>query len=118
MEQETSLGNTICLIIKFLRHHFIKIFQLLIFQNFGMKSCHTIYRKSGCDCKMCHFYLTVKDDCHLFDLLVVSRVFCLDFENETTVDFFDDLVYTWKQSGEELDRPFLNCIYRILYYFY
>ena len=31
MQQETSLSNTVCLIVKFLRHHLIEIFQFLMF---------------------------------------------------------------------------------------
>ena len=74
-----------------------------------MKACNTVYRIACCDCKVSHLNLSVIDDSHLFDLLIISRIFCLDLKDETTVDLFDDLVYTRKQSGEKLDRPFLKC---------
>ena len=75
-----------------------------------MKSCNTIYRETCNDCKVCHLNLSVIDDCHLFDLLIVSRIFILYFDDKTTVNLFDDLIYTWKKSGKQLDRPFLKSL--------
>ena len=115
VKKESSLCDTVCLIVEFLRHHLVEIFQLLIFQNFCMKSCNTIYREACNDCKMSHFNLTIVNDSHFSDLLVISRIFCLHFNDEATIDFLDNLIYTGKKSGKQLDRPFLkslghNCV--------
>ena len=110
VKKETSLSDTISFVIKLLRHHLIEVFQFLIFQNLCMKSCNTIYREACNDCKVSHFNLSVIDDCHLFDLLIVSRISVLYFDDETTVNLFDDLIYTRKKSGEQLDRPFLKSL--------
>ena len=109
VKQETSLCDTVCLVVEFLRHHFVEIFQFLFLKDFCMKFCNTVYRVACNNCKMCHFDLSVIEDCHLLDLVIVSRIFFLNFKNETAVDLFDDLVYTRKQSGEQLNRPFFKC---------
>ena len=75
-----------------------------------MKACNTVYRVACNDRKVSHLNLSVIDDRHLLNFLEVSRIFLLDLKNETTVDLLDDLVYTRKQSGEQLDRPFLKCL--------
>ena len=110
MQQETTLGDTVCLIVKFLRHHLVEIFQLLIFQNLGVKFCHTVDGISGYDRQMRHLDLTVKDDRHLFNFLIVIRVLILYLDQKTAVDLFHNLVYTRKQAGEQLDRPFFQCL--------
>ena len=108
MKQKTSLSDTVCLVVEFLRHHFVEVFQFLFLKDFCMKFGNTVYRVTCNDCKMSHFYLSIIEDCHLLDLFIVSRIFSLNIKDETTVDLFDDLVYTWKQSGEQLNRPFLK----------
>ena len=110
VKQETSLCDTVCLVVEFLRHHFIEIFQFLFLKDFCMKFCNTVYRVTCNDCKMSHFYLSIIEDCHLLDLVIISRIFSLNVKNETAIDLFDDLVYTWKQSGEQLNRPFLKSL--------
>jgi len=110
MKEETSLSDTVGLVVEFLRHHFIEVSQLLILQDFCVQTGNTVYRVACCDCQMCHLHLSIIDDCHLFNLLIVARIFCLDFCDKAAVDFLDDLVYTRKQSGEQLDRPFLKCL--------
>ena len=110
MSKETSLCDTVCFVVELLRHHLIEILQLLILEDLGMKACNTVYRVACNDRKVSHLNLSVIDDCHLFDFLIVSRISVLYFNDETTVDLFDDLVYTRKQSGEQLDRPFLKSL--------
>ena len=109
VKQETSLGNTICLIVEFLRIHFIEVSERFLLKNFCMKSCNTVYRVSAGDCKVSHLNLSVINDSHLLNLLIISREFSLDIKNKATVDFFYDLVDTRKQFGEQVDRPFLKC---------
>ena len=109
MSKETSLCNTICLIVKFLWHHFIEIFQLLVFQNFCMKFCNTIYRESCDDCHVSHTHLTIPENCHLTYFFFISRIFCSYFIYKTTIDLLHNLVNTWKQFREEVDWPFFQC---------
>ena len=108
MHQETSLCNTVCLVIEFLRIHLVEIFQLLFFQDLGMQSCNTVYRITASDCQVGHLNLSVVDDSHLPDFFLISRIFVLDLQDKSAVDLFDDLVYTRKQFGEQLDRPFFQ----------
>ena len=96
MHQETSLCNTVCLVIEFLRIHLVEIFQLLFFQDLGMQSCNTVYRITAGDCQVGHLHLSVIDDSHLPDLFLISRIFVLDLQDKSAVDLFDDLVYTRK----------------------
>ena len=108
VKEEASLGDAVGLVVEFLRHHLIEVLQLLILQNLGMKLCNAVYGEAGNDGEMRHFYLAVIDDSHFFDLLIVARIFGLHFDNEAAVDLLDDLIYTGKQSGEQLDRPFFQ----------
>ena len=75
VKKESSLGDTVRLVIEFLRHHLIEIFQLLFLQDLGVKLCNTVYGIAGSDGQMSHFYLSVVDDCHFADLLLVARIF-------------------------------------------
>ena len=71
-----------------------------MFQNFRMKPCHTIYRKSGSDSKMCHLDLTIINNCHTFYFILIIRVLCLNLILETTVNFLGNLINSRKQTGE------------------
>ena len=108
VKQETSLCDTICLIIELLWHHLIEIFQFLMLQDLSMKLCNTVYRVTCCDCKVCHLHLSVKDDSHLAYFFEITRIFCFNLCYKTTVDLFNDLIYTRKQSGEQLNWPFFQ----------
>ena len=110
MKQETSLGNTIGLVVEFLRHHLVEILQLSLLQDLSMQFSHTVYRITCHDCQMSHLYLTVHDNGHLLNLLIVVRVLFLDLNDKSAVDLLYDLVDTRKQSGEQLDRPFFQCL--------
>lgn len=108
MHQESSLCDSVCLVIKFLRHHFVEVSKLLIFQDLCMQSCHTIDRKTGNNGKMSHSHLPIVEDRHLADFLLIARVSFSYLNKEAAVDLLDDLVNTGKQSGEKVDGPFSN----------
>ena len=97
MKKETSLCNTVCLVIKLLRHHFVEILQLLMLQDLCVQSCHTVNRVACCNCKMCHLYLSVIDDCHLADLFLITGIHLLDLQDKSAVDLLNDLIYSWKE---------------------
>ena len=63
-----------------------------------MKLCYTVYRIGTYNCQMCHANLTVIDDCHLCDLLMVARVGSFDFLYKAAVDLLNDSVNTRKQT--------------------
>ena len=100
MKKKSSLRDTVCLIVEFLRHHLIKIFQFLIFQNLCMQSCHTIDREPRSDGKMCHFYLAIINDCHFLNFIKITGIFLSNLVLKTTIDFFCDLINSRKQAGE------------------
>ena len=108
MKQETSLCNTVCLIVEFLRIHFVEISQFLFLQDICMESCNTVHRVTACDCQMGHLNLSIIDDRHLADFFLISRIFCRDFSNKSAVDFFNNLIYTRKQFGKQFNRPFFQ----------
>ncbi|SCH33629.1 Uncharacterised protein [uncultured Clostridium sp.] len=108
VKQETTLGNTVGLVVELLRHHLVEILQLLLFQDLCMQSRYAVYRMACRDSQMSHLDLSVVNDSHLADLFLIARIFCLDIQYKTTVDLLHDLVYTGKQTGEQLDRPFLQ----------
>ncbi len=97
MKKEPSLGNAICLIIKLFRHHLVEIFKFLVLKDFCMKPCHTVYRKACCNCKMCHFNLSVINYCHLLNLAVIIRICRLYLYNKPAVNFLNNLVNPWKK---------------------
>ena len=97
MKKETSLGDAVCLIIELLRHHLIEILQLLFLQNFCMQSCNTVYRITGCNCQMSHLYLSIIDDCHFADLILVAGIHFLYLYDKSAVDLFNDLINSGKQ---------------------
>ena len=108
--KESSLCDAVCFIVKFLRVHIIKIFQFLIHQNLGMKFCNSVYRKTGCNCKVCHLNLTIPENCHLLLFVFISRITVPDLNQESPVNFIHNLIYTRKQSLEDLNRPLLQCL--------
>ncbi len=110
MKQEASLGNSVSFVVEFLRHHLVEILQLLILQNLRVKPCYTIDRIAGSDGQMSHLHLAVHDDGHLLHFVIIVRIFLLDLNNKSPVDLFYDLVNTRKQSGEQLNGPFFQCL--------
>ena len=96
MCKETSLCNSVCLVIKLLRHHLIEIFQLLFLKNFCMKLCNTVYRESCNNCHVRHTNLSVHKDCHFADFLFISRIHLTNLDQETTINLLYNLVNTWK----------------------
>ena len=68
MQKESSLCNTIGLIIELLRTHLIEVLQLSLLQNLRMQLCYTVYRERTGDCQMCHLNLSVIQDRHILNL--------------------------------------------------
>ena len=108
MKEETSLCDTVCLVIEFFRVHLIEISQLLLFQDLCVQLSHTVYRIAAGNSQMSHLHLSVIDNGHLADLFLISGIFCLDLLNKSPVDLFNDLVNTRKQFREQLNRPFFQ----------
>ena len=110
VQQESSLGDAIGLIVELFRHHLIEILQLLMLQNLRMQSCHTVYRITGDDGEMCHFHLAVINDGHFRDLLLVAGILSRHLFQESPVDLFHDLVNSGKKTGEQLDGPLFQSL--------
>ena len=110
MCKETSLCDTVGFIVKFLRKQFIEITKFLLLKNLCMQSCPPVDRISGNNCKICHLHLSVVENCHLAHFLLIIRIFCTDLFYKTAVDLIHDLIYTRKQSLEDVDRPLFKCL--------
>ena len=63
-----------------------------------MKLGNAVDRITGDDCQMGHLDLSVIDDRHLRDLILIARILLLNLEQEPAVDLLDDLIDTRKQS--------------------
>ena len=115
VKQKSSLGDAVGLIVEALREHLVEVLQLLVLQDFGMEPCHAVYGIARHNSHVSHLHLTVIDNGHLADLILYIHawhiaVSVLDLNDETTVDLLHDLIYTGKQSGEELNGPFFQCL--------
>ena len=108
VQKPAALCNTVCLIVKLLRINCIPVFKLCSFKKFCMKGCNTVYAKAGMNCHPGHVNHVVVNDCHVFVLVVVVRELLAQFNYKTSVDFFYNLVNTWKQSLENRDWPFFQ----------
>ena len=108
MKKETSLGDTVRLVVELLRHHLIEVTKLLFLKDLCVKLRNTVYREAADDCKVSHADLSVVNDRHSADLLVVTRISLLDLSYKAAVDLLNNLVNTRKQTGEQLDRPFFK----------
>ncbi len=97
VKQETPLSDTVGLVIKLLRHHLVEITELLILQNLCVQGSHAVYGIACRDSQMGHLHLSVIDDRHLADLLLVTRVFRFDLLHKSAVDLLHDLIDTGKE---------------------
>ena len=64
-----------------------------------MKLRNTVYREAADDRKVSHADLSVVNDRHSTDLLVVTRISLLDLGYKTAVDLLNDLVNTREADG-------------------
>ena len=108
MKQETSLCDTICLVVELLRHHLIEIMQFSFFQNLCMQSGYTIDREACNDRHIRHTYLTFIEDRHIADLIILVRILLFNLDQETTVNLFHDLINSRQQTHKQVNRPFLK----------
>ena len=81
VKQESSLGNPVRLVVELPGHHLIEVFQFLLFQNLRVESRDAVYRITGCNRQVRHFYLSVIDDGHLAHFLLISGIFLLDTQS-------------------------------------
>ena len=75
-----------------------------------MKLCNTVDRIAAYDSQTGHMNLSVVDHCHLADFLFITRVLLSYLDQEAAVDLLYDLIDTRKKSGEQVNRPFLECL--------
>ena len=108
VQEESSLGDAVCLVIELLRHHLIEVAQLTVLEDFSMQSCNTIYGEAAHDRHIGHADLTLVKDGHVLDLAVLVGILLLDLLHESAIDLIHDLVYTGKQTHEQVYRPFLQ----------
>ena len=110
VKKETSLGDTVRLIVELLRHHLIEVTQFLFLKDLCVELRNAVYGEAADDRKVSHADLSVVDDRHSADLIVVARISLLDLSYKAAVDLLNDLVNTRKQTGEQLDRPFFKSL--------
>ena len=97
VKQETTLCDTIRLIVELLRHHLIEIFQFLLLKDLRMKLCNTINREACYDRHICHTNLSIHKDCHFPYFLFISRIRLTNLDHEAAVNLLYDLINTRKQ---------------------
>ncbi len=102
VKEPSAEGDSICLIIKFLRINLIELMKLCLLQDVCMKGCNTIDGKSVMDVHMCHVDQVILVD----DGKIFLRVFCLD----TLIQFADDRHQVRNYFLKIGNRPFLKCL--------
>ena len=65
-----------------------------MFENFRVQSRNTVHGIACRDRQMSHLHLSIINDRHLADLLLITRIFALDLDDESAVDLLHDLVDT------------------------
>ena len=65
-----------------------------MFEDLRVQSRNTVHGIACRDRQMSHLYLSVVYDRHLADLLLITRIFALDLDDESAVDLLHDLVDT------------------------
>ena len=108
VREETSLRDTVRLVVELLRHHLIKILELLMLQDLCMELGNTVYGESGDDRHIRHAHLPIHKDRHLLHFILIARIHLADFDKEPAVDLLHDLVDTGQKLGEKVDRPFFQ----------
>ena len=112
VQQETSLGNTVGLVVELLGEHLVEVLQLAVLEDLGVQACNAVDRIACHDGHVCHADHSVVDDTHAADLFVHIYagivIGLVDLGLKAAVDLLDDAVDTGKKLGEEVDRPFLQ----------
>ena len=110
VQKPAALSDTVCLVVEFLWIKIVPVFELLIFEQFSVKFCNTVYAETSMNCKPCHVDFSVMDDRHVILLFVVVRIFCTKLNHETTVDFFNNLIDSRKQALEDCNIPLFKSL--------
>ena len=108
VQKEPALRDTVRLVVELLRHHFVEVLQRLLLQDLRVQLSNAVDRVARDNCQVRHPHLSVIDDSHLCDLVLVARVLLLHPRDEAAVDLLDNLINTRKKSREQLDRPLLK----------
>ncbi len=113
VQQETSLGNTVGLVVELLGEHLVEVLQLAVLEDLGVQARNAVDGITGHDCHIGHADHTVIDDAHAADLVVDIDtgvvISLVDLGLKAAVDLLDNAVNTGKELGEEVDGPFLEC---------
>ena len=83
--KETSLGDSVCLVVELLRHHLIEVSELLRLQDVRVEPCHAVYGEACDDRHIRHAHLAVHKDRHLLHLVLIARIHLADFDEEPAV---------------------------------
>ena len=102
VKKPSAEGDSICLIIKFIRIDLIELMKLCLLQDICMKGCNTVDGKSVMNVHMCHVNQVVLVN----DGKILLRIFCFD----TLVQLADDRHQMRNNLLKIGDRPFLKCL--------
>ena len=113
MHKESSLSNTVGLVIELLGHHLIEILEFSLLKDLGMELGNTVYGMAAHDRKMSHLDLIVIENGHAsyLGLNVDSRlvgVLTHDLIDKPSVYLINYLIDSRKKSLEQVNRPFLQ----------
>ena len=65
-----------------------------------MKGSYTVYAEAGMNSHPSHVNHVVMDDCHVLVLVVIVRELLAEFNYKAAVNFFYNLINTWKEALE------------------
>ena len=109
LRQETTVADTVCLVVKNLRPQAIKIAKNRLFKNAGVKIGNTVDRMTEDNGEICHAHLSVPQNCRGCQKIGVY-LFTHKIFSVAPVYLFDKHVQPRQQMTERLNGPFLKSL--------
>ena len=105
LAQPATVCNAVGDVFELFGRHAVRFGEHGIFDDFAVQTGHAVYRVTRRNAKVCHFDLTVADNCHTADLFYVAAGLFHHFFAVTVIDFFHDLVNAGQTTLEQVFRP-------------
>ena len=97
MKQEAALCDTVRLVVELVREVLSELLKRLSLEDLGVQARNAVYRETADDREVRHTYLSVVNDRHLLDHVIIAGIGDLDLTDETSVDLLNNLVNTGKK---------------------
>ena len=109
VQQPSSVCDTVCFVVEFIRIDVMEVLHNILFQNFRMQCSYTVDTVRADDCQVCHVNLSVLQHAALIHQIRSAHIMTyLIFE--ATIDFLDNHEYARQQILYILNRPFFQSL--------